>query len=209
MTGWTTLKIRSGYGVTGNNDFSDDLHGQYIVGHEPDDAERNMERTHTVNRKMSILIWDGKKRRSGTWVSITLSSKDACMASLDYYRRECDNLPSSCEGPANHLIRRACQVQNIGSMESKGWEFEVGGDIIRTKDFTWSSSMNLSHNTGKILTLEGDNSYHNAVMVSRLRELRAMQPVWKPVRQSVLSICGSSQGSMTRAVSCCITRMAR
>ena len=35
-------------------------------------------------------------------------------------------------------------------------------------------------------------------MVSWLRELRAMQPVWKPVRQSVLSICGSSQGSMTR-----------
>lgn len=37
------LKIRFGYGVTGNNDFSANLYGQYVrLGHELDDAERNM-----------------------------------------------------------------------------------------------------------------------------------------------------------------------
>lgn len=79
---------------------------------------------------------------------------------FDYYRRKVDNLLFSVKVPQPPYTQGS-QMQNIGSMESKGWEFEVGGDIIRTKDFTWSSSMNLSHNTGKILTLEGDNSYHN------------------------------------------------
>ena len=126
---------------------------------------------------------------------------------FDYYRREVDNLLFSVKVPQPPYTQGS-QMQNIGSMESKGWEFEVGGDIIRTKDFTWSSSMNLSHNTGKILTLEGDNSYHNGNgFVAPGTPGDAA--VWKPVRQSVLSICGSSQGSMTRAVSCCITRMAR
>ena len=50
------------------------------------------------------------------------------------------------------------QWQNIGEMESKGWEFEIGGDIIRNKNFTWSTSLNMSHTSGKILTLYGDNT---------------------------------------------------
>ena len=53
------------------------------------------------------------------------------------------------------------QWQNIGEMESKGWEFEVGGDIIQTKDFTWTSNLNLSHNSGKILSMWGDGTYIN------------------------------------------------
>ena len=43
-------------------------------------------------------------------------------------------------------------------MESKGWEFEIGGDIIRNKNFSWSTSLNMSHTSGKILTLYGDNT---------------------------------------------------
>ena len=68
--------------------------------------------------------------------------------------------------------------------------------------------MNLSHNTGKILTLEGDNSYHNGNGfvapgtpgdAARMEAGLTIGRRWR----------GSSQGSMTRAVSCCITRMAR
>ena len=53
------------------------------------------------------------------------------------------------------------QWQNIGSMENKGWEFEISGELIRNKNLTWTSSLNLSHNSGKILTLWGDNTYYN------------------------------------------------
>lgn len=67
-------------------------------------------------------------------MSITLSSKDAC-GKFDYYRREVDNLLFSVKVPQPPYTQGS-QMQNIGSMESKGWEFEVGGDIIRTKRFT-------------------------------------------------------------------------
>jgi hypothetical protein len=54
------------------------------------------------------------------------------------------------------------QWQNIGKMRISGWEFEIGGDdILKTNNFSWSSHLNLSHNSGKITTLWGDNTYYN------------------------------------------------
>ena len=69
------------------------------------------------------------------------------------YRRKIDNMIYSVKVPQPPYTQ-GTQWQNIGSMESKGWEFEIGGDIIQTKDFTWTSNLNLTHYTGEILTLD-------------------------------------------------------
>jgi TonB-linked SusC/RagA family outer membrane protein len=42
---------------------------------------------------------------------------------------------------------------NLGKTESKGFELMVSGDIIRSKNFTWNSSFNLSTNDQKILDI--------------------------------------------------------
>lgn len=49
-------------------------------------------------------------------------------------------------------------MKNIGSLENKGWEFELGGDIVRSKNFRYTSSLRLSHNKSKIKRL-GDDGY--------------------------------------------------
>jgi hypothetical protein len=76
---------------------------------------------------------------------------------FDYYRRKIDGMIYEVNVP-QPPYPNGKQWQNIGEMESKGWEFEVGGDIIQNKDFTWTSSLNMSHNSGKILTMYGNNS---------------------------------------------------
>ena len=53
------------------------------------------------------------------------------------------------------------QWQNIGSLETQGWEFEIGGDIIKNKNFSWTSNLNLSGSKGKVKTMFGDNTYMN------------------------------------------------
>ena len=54
---------------------------------------------------------------------------------FDYYRRKIDGMIYEVNVP-QPPYPNGKQWQNIGEMESKGWEFEVGGDIIQNKDFT-------------------------------------------------------------------------
>ena len=154
------LKIRFGYGVTGNNDFSATYMAN-MLGSDTNWMMPNGTWAYSYGKSQNVnpnLGWEEKKEWN---LGVDYSFFEGRLyGKFDYYRREVDNLLFSVKVPQPPYTQGS-QMQNIGSMESKGWEFEVGGDIIRTKDFTWSSSMNLSHNTGKILTLEGDNSYHN------------------------------------------------
>ncbi|MDE5934609.1 MAG: SusC/RagA family protein, partial [Muribaculaceae bacterium] len=50
-------------------------------------------------------------------------------------------------------------LRNIGSMQSRGWEFEIGGIAIQNKDFSWTPSLSLSHSSSKIKHLGMDNAY--------------------------------------------------
>lgn len=154
------LKVRFGYGVTGNNDFS----ASYMANMLGSDAywmlpdgewAYSYGKTQNVNQSLG---WEEKKEWN---LGLDFSLFDNRLyGKFDYYRRKVDNLIYSVKVPQPPYTQGS-QWQNIGSMESKGWEFEVGGDIIRTKDFVWTSSLNLSHNTGKILTLWGNNTYYN------------------------------------------------
>jgi hypothetical protein len=53
------------------------------------------------------------------------------------------------------------QMQNVGSMSARGWEFELGGAIIKNHDFTWSSHILASHFSQKIDNLYGADTYFN------------------------------------------------
>lgn len=112
-------------------------------------------KTQNVNRNLG---WEEKKEWN-LGVDYSLFG-NRLYGKFDYFKRTIDNLIYEVAVPQPPYTQNT-QWQNIGSMEVKGWEFEVGGDIIRTKDFVWSSNLNLSHNSGKIATLWGNNTYKN------------------------------------------------
>ena len=41
-------------------------------------------------------------------------------------------------------------ISNIAKISNKGWEIELNGDIIRTRDFGWSGALNISKNVSKV-----------------------------------------------------------
>ncbi|SHI31332.1 SusC/RagA family TonB-linked outer membrane protein [Algibacter luteus] len=47
------------------------------------------------------------------------------------------------------------QLQNIGSLENKGWELLVNSTNVRTSNFNWNSTVTLSSNKNEILDLGG------------------------------------------------------
>jgi TonB-linked SusC/RagA family outer membrane protein len=75
---------------------------------------------------------------------------------IDYYIKKTDDLLYSVPVPANSGF--TSQLRNVGSMENKGFEFVLNTQNIVGKDFKWSTSINVSLNKNKVLTLDGDQS---------------------------------------------------
>lgn len=46
-------------------------------------------------------------------------------------------------------------TNNIGTMSNRGWEISIGGDIISTRDFNWSASIDATFLDNKIVSLPG------------------------------------------------------
>ena len=49
-------------------------------------------------------------------------------------------------------------VQNVASLYNKGFEFAINGDVIRKRDLTWTSSLNVSSNKNQVTKLDADAS---------------------------------------------------
>jgi TonB-dependent starch-binding outer membrane protein SusC len=49
--------------------------------------------------------------------------------------------------------------QNIGSTENKGVDLTINSVNVNNKDFRWTSTLTLSHNNNKIVSLSGEQSY--------------------------------------------------
>ncbi len=48
-------------------------------------------------------------------------------------------------------------TSNLAEVSNKGWEFELGIDIIRTADINWSVSLNIAANRNKVENMEGNS----------------------------------------------------
>ena len=154
------LKLRFGYGVTGNNDFSSSYMANTLSSDKfwmlPNGTWANSYgKGQNVNPDLG---WEEKKEWDFGIDYAFFNNR--LYGKFDVYRRKIDNMIYEVKVPQPPFVNET-QWQNIGEMESKGWEFEIGGDIIQTKDFTWTSNLNLTHYTGKILTLDGSSTYKN------------------------------------------------
>ena len=155
------LKLRAGYGVTGNNNFS----STYMANMLGSDAywllpsgnwKKSYGKTQNVNPELG---WEQKKEWNFGLDYSLFGGR--LYGKFDYFIRNIDNLLYEVNVPQPPYTQ-STQWQNIGKMQIKGWEFEVGGIPVKTKDFTWTSNLNLSHNSGKVKTLWGNNTYYNS-----------------------------------------------
>lgn len=71
--------------------------------------------------------------------------------SLDWYTRTTKDLLMSKQ--LNSISGFSSLLTNVGQMRNTGVELEVRSNNIKTKDFSWTTAFNLSHNKNKILKL--------------------------------------------------------
>lgn len=64
---------------------------------------------------------------------------------LDYYYKYSDALLMQTPLPGNFFLTNA-MWNNASAISNEGIEFEVNADLYRTKEFTWTMGLNVSHN---------------------------------------------------------------
>ena len=143
----SNLRIRGSYGINGT--FPSDNYGwrslasyTYKYNGNPGSALSNVpnenlswETSYTTNVALEFGFWD--QRLYGT---------------VEYYNRDSKGLLQDV--PISTITGFSSTLQNIGEINNRGWEFEIGGDIIKTKDWNWSASF-----TGALLKSEVTELY--------------------------------------------------
>lgn len=157
------LKLRLGYGVTGQQD---------ITANDYPALPR-----YTLNQEGAFYLFNGVpistlrpegydanlKWEETTTFNIGLDygiADDRYYGTLDFYFRETDDLINTIPVPAGTNLTNFI-LTNIGSMENKGVEFSIFTRPVITEDFTWLLGFNATYNESTItkLTAVDDPSY--------------------------------------------------
>ncbi|WP_174260182.1 SusC/RagA family TonB-linked outer membrane protein [Spirosoma endbachense] len=146
------LKLRASYGVTGNSSGFNAYTAQFISGslgtyyyngvqtaaYGPTQAANpnlQWEKTATTNIGLDFTVLKGKL--SGT---------------LEWYDKNTTGMIYSYRVDPI-LVPVGSIIANGGSMSNKGVEFSLSATPVSTSKFSWTTGINLAHNTNKITSL--------------------------------------------------------
>ncbi len=148
------LKLRLGYGVTGQQDIGSDYPylarftpgeptAQYQFGSsfvstlrpEGYDANIKWEETETYNAGLDFGFLDGR-----------------IQGSIDYYFKKTKDLLATIPVPAGSNLTNFIYT-NVGNIENRGVEIVLNGDVIRQSRFGWNAGFNITFNKNEITNL--------------------------------------------------------
>ena len=118
------------------------------------------------------LRWEKNK----TWnIGLDLSFIDRIGVTFDYYERKTTDLiydlPISQTGGYYNDEYGYTTPQNIGSLKNTGFELTITSTNFNTKDFTWTTSLNMAHNSNKLEKLDGQqNEIVSGALIHRVGE---------------------------------------
>lgn len=161
------LKLRTSFGITGNDQIPP---YQTIATYSILSANSSAQVYPFYNSGISqyginvgasflanpLLKWEQTSQfNAGLDISIL---KDKLTLTVDYYYKKTKDMllrrtVSNYILPTNNVL-----LENRGSLQNTGLEFDLKGTIINKKDFSWNAGINISFNRNKVLYL-GDDRY--------------------------------------------------
>ena len=152
------LKLRAGYGVTGNNNFSAYYTANYLSSAGtwimPDGSwQQTYGKSQNINDNLG---WE-ENHEANIGLDYAFFG-NRLFGKIDIYKRHIKNMIYATSVSTPPYLYTS-MISNIGELETKGIEFEIGGRIVDTKDFQYSSNLMLSSYKSTITTLYGDQTY--------------------------------------------------
>ena len=147
------LKLRVGYGVVGNAPgtgqsrfyYSPDGTSQWIapdglwyVSYGPNRNQNpnlKWEESHSLNIGIDYSLFDNR-----------------LYGNLDFFQRNVKDMLYN-QNVAMPPYVFTTTLSNIGTLRGTGWEFSIGGDVVRTRNITYSTTLRASHDKTKLTDL--------------------------------------------------------
>jgi len=148
------LKLRLSYGVTGNQEIGN-LNSITTLGPSNNGYIIGGQRITVVLPQQFAnpdLKWETTSQLN-VGLNFGLFS-DRLHGSFDYYRKKTSDLLLRIAVPQPAVV--STQIANVGSVENKGIEIELGGTALTKGKFSWDASVNFSRNLNKVLSLSND-----------------------------------------------------
>ena len=151
----SSLKLRAGWGVTGQQDVGtpDETLSRYVVtspnanyifGGEP-------YVTYRASGYNSTLKWEETSTLNGGVDFGFFNNR--ILGFFDIYQKESKDLIVNTTLPAGSNLTNSLNA-NVGDLESEGWEFNIGGYPVDNEKFSWNTNFNVAYNDVEITNLE-------------------------------------------------------
>jgi len=153
----SNLKLRAGYGVTGqipgSSYMSMTLYSYDTYGKHRNSDGSWAQSLYVTQNPNANLKWEktGEFNLGLDWS--VLNSRLG--GSIDFYTRKTTDLLYSYNVPVPPNMYSSTMA-NVGSMRNTGIEFSINAIPVQTKDFEWNTTLTLSHNSNKLLSLSND-----------------------------------------------------
>ena len=151
----STAKVRLSWGQTGNDRISNSNTYSLLSGanYPYGDSQANNAGFATSSAGNLDLRWE-KSDSYNFGVDLGILKNRISISADVYYKKTTDLL---LNGPISLLTGFSTLVDNVGSVDNKGFEFTLNTNNT-TGTFKWNTSMNISVNRNKITGLTGDNA---------------------------------------------------
>ncbi len=145
-------KIRVSYGVTGNESIGN---YDYVYTYSPSTVYDGVGGVSATRIGKDNLKWEETKQFD---IGLDLSFWNSRLtATFDYYDKYTSGLLADYELPKESGF--STMKTNVGEVSNRGFEVAIAGDIIRTKNFRWNASFNISRNINQIERLSEGKAY--------------------------------------------------
>lgn len=143
----STLRLRGSYGTTGNSGIGLNLY----------QTSASTDRYNGIPAFMpdqigALIGWETQKK-SDFGIDFGFL-EDRITGGVAYYKSRSEDLLYSV--PLSRVSGYTSVVQNIGTLENKGWEFELSGQVVKKDNFSWTLYGNLGTVDNKMVDMPID-----------------------------------------------------
>lgn len=157
-TGWlNNLKVRIGYGVTGNQDGIGDYKSLQLLSatgasyYDPTDGKWKKAYSPIQNANPD-LKWESTAQ---TNLGVDFGFFGRLSGTLEFYSKETKDLLWTYPVPQPPYLVNT-MLLNLGSLSNKGVELTLNASVVKTKDFIFDATLTCSYNDQKIDKLTND-----------------------------------------------------
>lgn len=152
---FSDLKLRAGYGMAGNNRISS--YGSLPILGSVTYPQGNTTTSGYASIQIPnpYLMWESNKTFN---IGLDMGFFDQRLTiTPEFYINRSSNLLLNSRVPKSS--GHSNMIRNIGETENKGIDLTINSVNIDKRNFSWTTSFNISHNKNKIKALSGENFF--------------------------------------------------